>query len=363
MDDHRPARRQGARLYVAALAAALGACVPLGPRTIDWGRTAYNQAVQQTDAQQLLLNIVRQRYNDPVMFLDVTNISSTTTRTATFGLSSFLPSRGAESVTGSIGGTFTETPLIFYAPATGEKFVRQILTPLDLKTLSLLLQSGWSIERVLVIAGDSINGIRNSVAGRGRDGATPYAEYRALVAALRDLQRDGQLTAGLEPGGAAGDTLLLTPAADALGSPAYAAVCRILGLRCDGRPIRVRLGLGAPPPGGDTVTLATRSLYAAFYFLSDAVDVPADDLARGAVQTRALAGGPFDRATGDLLRISHAAAEPAEAAVKVFHRGAWFYIAETDADSKTTFALMSLMLLLQGGDSARMAPLVSVSPG
>lgn len=348
------------------MAMALGAasCTPLGPTAIKAQRTLYNEAVQQTEAQQLLLNIVRQRYNDPVMFLDVTNISSTTTRTATTGLSAIIPTSNPDTLGATLGGTMTETPLVFYAPNTGEKFVRQILTPLDLRTLSLILQAGWSIERVLLAAGDSINGIRNSMAGAGRPGERTYPEYRALAAALRDLQRDGQLVASIEPGSDGGkDTLVLTPAAGAASSASYKTVCGILSLRCDGHPLRFRLGLGAAPAGSDYATLATRSLYATFYFLSDGVAPPEDQLARGAVQRRNLAAGPFDPASGDLFRVQASADEPAHAAVKVFYRDAWFSIADTDADSKTTFALVSMLLMLQAGDSNRMTPLVSVSPG
>ena len=74
------------------LALALGACAPFGPQALRAGRPAYNEAVQQTEAQQLLLNIVRQRYNDPVLFLDVTSISSGASRQLTTSfLGKFIP--------------------------------------------------------------------------------------------------------------------------------------------------------------------------------------------------------------------------------------------------------------------------------
>ena len=81
------------------------------------------------------------------------------------------------------------------------------------------------------------------------------------------------------------------------------------------------------------------------------------------MQARGLDGGPFDRSANDLFQVHSSGEEPADAAVKVFYRNTWFYISETDVDSKTTFSLMSMLLMLQGGDPARMSPLVSVSPG
>ena len=65
----------------------VGGCSQLGPKVLTSGRPLYNIAVQETEAQQLLLNIVRQRYRDPVLFLDVTSISSGFSRQAVAGLS------------------------------------------------------------------------------------------------------------------------------------------------------------------------------------------------------------------------------------------------------------------------------------
>ena len=48
---------------------ALSGCTSIGARGLELSRTSFNTAIQQTDAEQLLLNIVRQRYSDPVMFL------------------------------------------------------------------------------------------------------------------------------------------------------------------------------------------------------------------------------------------------------------------------------------------------------
>ena len=172
----------------------LAGCVSIGPRGLELSRTEFNSAIQRTDGEQLLLNIVRQRYNDPVMFLEVASVSSSISRTASLNLSGFFPGGGSpESYNGGVGGSYSDSPLVFYSPNTGERFVRQILTPIDLRTISLLLQSGWSIERVLLVAGDSFAGLKNTTTGAG--------DYQALVDHLRTLQRADQLIPASEPGG------------------------------------------------------------------------------------------------------------------------------------------------------------------
>ncbi len=332
-----------ARMAALMCAVALAGCAQLGPRYLAAGRPLYNEAVQQTDAQQLLLNIVRQRYNDPVLFLDVTNITSKSTYSVSSNVTAIIPFSGTGSLEPEFGPRVEDSPLIFYTPNNGEKFVRQVLTPLDLRTLALVLQAGWSIERVLLLAGESMNGIRNAAGD----------DYRTLVSALRDLQRSGDMMIGVEAA-AAGPAITLSFSVRARELPAYQSACKMLHSDCGGAPVVLRHGFGAPVAHGAPATLATRSIYSALYFLADGVEVPAADT-NGAAR----APGPV-MPSEDLFRVRTSPSEPARAAVKVRYRDAWFYIADNDGDTKVTFALLSMLLTLQAGDSAKVAPLITL---
>lgn len=333
--------------------ATLAGCASIGPRGIELSRINFNHAIQSTDAEQLLLNIVRQRYNDPVMFLEVASVSSSMSRTANLSLSGLFPTGpGNETYNGGLGGNYSDSPLVFYSPNTGERFVRQILTPIDLRTISLLLQSGWSIERVLLVAGDSFGGFKNAAVGS--------REFRTVVDHLRTLQRNDQLTFAMEKSEGV-DVLAMIPATSALATEAYREICRLIKVPADGRALRVQLGVGERTENSSYIYLATRSLYSSFYFLSNGVDISQNDLKASVIQPRTLAGGVFD-AGSDLFRIRVSDSKPDDAAVKVEYRKQWFYIPAADQDSRTTFALLSMMLMLQSGDSARMAPLISLSP-
>ena len=103
-------------------------------------------------------------------------------------------------------------------------------------------------------------------------------------------------------------------------------------------------------------------MYASLFFLSSGVEGPAADLAAGVLQPRRLSGGPFDGG-GDLFRVRASDTEPRDAAVKVRYRDEWFHLEGNDLDSRTTFALLSMMLTLQGGDMTRVTPLITVSSG
>src|SRR5271156_5584694 len=61
---------------VVALAASVGASGCLGPKAIKYTRLRYNEVVRDTNDEQLLINIVRLRYADSPVFIDLPSITS-----------------------------------------------------------------------------------------------------------------------------------------------------------------------------------------------------------------------------------------------------------------------------------------------
>jgi hypothetical protein len=98
------------------------------------------------------------------------------------------------------------------------------------------------------------------------------------------------------------------------------------------------------------------------YFLSQGVDVPAVDAAQGRVTvTRTPDGRPFswDLAIGRVFHVNTSTSEPTNAYVRVFYRDAWWSIADTDLNSKTTFNLLTLLFNLKAGGKAGSEPFMS----
>ena len=59
-----------------AFAVLLDGCAQLGPSLVKAGRNEYNAAVAQTDDEQIVLNLVRLRYADNPMWLDVSSVTT-----------------------------------------------------------------------------------------------------------------------------------------------------------------------------------------------------------------------------------------------------------------------------------------------
>jgi hypothetical protein len=55
---------------------AVSGCNIVGPAAINGGRVQYNTAIQQTNNEQLLLNLARLRFLDSPYFIEVAGISA-----------------------------------------------------------------------------------------------------------------------------------------------------------------------------------------------------------------------------------------------------------------------------------------------
>jgi hypothetical protein len=117
---------------------------------------------------------------------------------------------------------------------------------------------------------------------------------------------------------------------------------------------------------GAAISLVTRSLMGVLFYVSQGVVVPPEDQAAGRVTvTRAVDGAPFDwlEVTGDLLHVRASRTRPADAYVAIHYRGAWFYIADNDLGSKSTFALLTQLFALQGGEVRSSGPVLTLPVG
>jgi hypothetical protein len=233
---------------------------------------------------------------------------------------------------------------------------------MDLDSLLLLSSSGWSIERLLRVIANRVNGLPNA---HQASGPTPlrepvYEDFIRVAKLLRFLQERDGITGGYH--NVDGKRV---PAVrierTAMGSNEVRELYTLLGLR-PGQEIIV-LDTRGRRPRRDKIGFELRPLLGIMFFLSHAVEIPEHDRAAGRVTvTRDGDGQPFDwsRVTGDLLVIKTQAEPPANAAVAVRYRGSWFYIDDSDVNSKYTFMLLRSLTALQAGEIERAGPLLTL---
>ena len=344
-----------------ALSLLASGCAYHGPDALRMTRPEYNVVIQQTNEQELLLNLVRLKYHDTPYFLSVEKVASSLDFNRSLSLGAAIPERGNKSFSLAGGVGFAEKPTLFYSPLEGDKFVRQMMTPLSLDTLILLANSGWSVERVFAVTLQEMNGVRNAPTASGPTPSNEpeFRDFRAALKHLRALQMRKWVELGRAPEGGGLELRFAAAAADDADARAFK---RLLGLDPARGHYRLVPGLGGN--GGDSIRVAPRSLIATMNYLSQGVEAPVLDLEAGRV-TRTLGndGKDFDwqAMLSGIFRVTPSAEAPDNAAVAVRYRNSWFRIADNDLDSKATFSLLSQLLALQGGQTPGQGAAISYS--
>ncbi len=350
-------------LQLICLGAVVG-CSLTGPENLKGGRGLYNVAIQQTNNEQMLLNLVRLRYVDTPFFLTVTSVSTSfTIEGSALAAGEFNTDTSTGTV--GVGARVVSSPTVTYTPVQGEQFAERLLSPMELRTVLLLANSGWSIERVFRLCVRSIEGLQNAPRASGPTPKDPpvYERFLRAVQLLRHLQKTGMLTLARE-GDADDGKLVLEISRDALDWEETREFTELLGLTPGLHRYRV---LGSARTGPDAIGVVTRSLMGAFYYAAQGVDVPESDLLAGrAVDTRRPDGGRFDwrKFSQGLLQIHSGSERPsADVYVSVPYRSSWFYMSDSDSDAKATFSLLAHLFALSAGESPSPGPILTLPVG
>jgi hypothetical protein len=341
-----------------------GCAAHLGPQSIRQSHRPYNDSVIESLNEQLLLNLVRLKYRDNPYFIEVSSITSQSTFEGSVGVGGFFPFQGARagSLTPAVSALYADNPVVSYQPLQGEAFIQKVMAPIPMEALMQLSQSGWSISRVMRIAVEQANHLHNapSASGPTPTMAPEYEAFLGMALELRRLQQTQGIDLVLE-----GNSIAMTFDPSRISSAETRALRGALGLHPSGesivltvRPQRTRRV--------NELFLQTRSLAGALFFLSHNIDVPPAHQREGLVTTTLSADGtPFDwnRVSGDLLKVHSSAAPPRGDFVSVHYRGHYFYIADNDLDSKSTFMLLNQLFNLLAGDVKKSAPVLTIPVG
>lgn len=97
----------------------LNGCTHLGPQTVPRDRFDYNKAISDSWKEQTLLNIVKIRYADMPLFVEVASIVSGYTLEGSVSLGGTLSSEDAvqgDFLSLGTAGKYTDRPTITYVP-------------------------------------------------------------------------------------------------------------------------------------------------------------------------------------------------------------------------------------------------------
>ncbi|MSR62081.1 MAG: hypothetical protein EXS08_06530 [Planctomycetes bacterium] len=132
----------------------------LGPATIPRDRIDYGASIARAGQEQLLTNLVKLRYAEIPVFLEVSSIINQYSLEGQLSVGGAFPGitdRTAYSV--NAGARYADKPTISYAPLSGENFIKRLLTPIRPEALLSLVQAGWPIDIVFLTTVRAINGV------------------------------------------------------------------------------------------------------------------------------------------------------------------------------------------------------------
>jgi hypothetical protein len=402
-------------VLVAFLAA--GGC--LGPTAVSMTRTRYNEVYRRTNDEQLLLNIVRLRYADSPIFIDLPNITSQFEASAQANYSYGLNGAGPGLNNLGFGELFVrDTPTLSYHPRSGREIAKALLSPLSAELFSVV-NAGANIEQFMVMAINDINDVPNAARSiamipTGPDDNILFRRGVRLLAALEQRGAVELTVRRLEDTDTVSDPI---PVERVRGGDLVAATKEEYVFRREGseqmtvrkqektlvlhirdqdrnapealemaRIFRVVPGLtiykikseltGEHPqrkPGvseerdvGDTVYVNMRSMLQMAAFLSKGVRIPPEHVQRGIAPMTPMGSGQlydWTNVTAGIFCVQVQPHKPKGAEVAVKYRDHWFYIAPDDVQSRAALAIFEILFAVQESEGAPSGPVLTLPVG
>jgi len=333
------------------------------------GRNAYNVAIQVSNNEQMLLNLVRLRYFDNPYFIDVSTVTTQFTYRA--AASASIPIPGFNSSNPFVLGgdvSWQNQPTLQFTPLEGQAFSQQLLTPIDLTTIQQLIYSGWDVDRVFRLVIQSFDELDNAPEASGPilERMPSYEEFFDATRLMRYFQLRNELRMGVQihEDKDKSTTDKLQIAFPYEGEEAKRLASMLKGVYSSNGNYVLSMELGFNVKG--QIGVYPRSILSCMYYLSRGVEVPKVDRQQGKApstfsdEKNLFAWGDL---IGSLMKVKTCQCMPKNAYVVIKYRKHWFYIDDSDAQSKQTFLLLLQLYNLQAGQPKVAPPVLTLPLG
>lgn len=402
-------KRQNVLLLLVAVLLGLTGC-GVQSKIIQHRHWELNDTIRATHNEQLLLNIVRLRYDDPPYFLQVSSITTSFGAQGNLGASGQIP-KGGPNVLGLSGGiAYSESPVVTWSLPDSRDYFGRLLAPMGADQLTALATSGWDPTRILRVGVKKMNRLRNKDFQVDEGIITPpsYDEFLEALNLIRELTREGVIDLAYGVKSSMGGTKFPLQQLDTTAIPdglAYGLqfmtrddpntveplkLFKPLFLRFSKRsdddprarrlrellnlnPKKYSFGIVDTASSGveqlrsesgqlsqvfeekpmDEIVVNNRSMMEVLFFASAFVEVPEAEISRKAVRV----GGLVDP---NLFTVLNSAYEPSDAWLKVKFRGNWFYIAAGDLNSRASFGMLNALFESVVGNVPGAKPLLTL---
>ncbi len=343
-----------------------------GPSALSNTHPAYNQAIVKSLGEQMLLNLVRLKYRDEAYFLKVSSVTAALTLIASGGLDTEIDlAPGGNILKPRLGINYADRPTISYTPLQGEDFLKSVLSSISLEAILVLTQSGWSVERVFGLCIERMNELYNAprASGPTPKDAPKYKKFKRMLMLFRELQLTGDIEIGpdLDLDEKSKSLVMLFEGND-VDRKVRQELNSLLGFNrkplVDKKVHRMKISTNFLRMKPHQITVRTRSISSLLFYLSQNVEIPKEHKDAGLITiTKTLDGQNFnwgETPAGSVFKIQSSDSHPDNAFLSIFYRGFWFYIADNDLQSKSTFMLLTQLFDLQAGQTKYTGPTLTL---
>lgn len=339
-------------------------CSTVSLGDVPSNRENYNRALDTSENEQFLLNVVRLHYGENPYFVGVDSITAATSlmtgANGDFGVNNvYAPINGVKwSISPQI--SFSQTPTITYSPVQGGKFAKGMLAALSMDKVYLLLQSGYSPKEVMKLVFNRIGTLSNgAMAAHSGAAVVPNsADFDGFINTLDNLASANQIHAELT-------SYESKPAIFIYAANMEAATTLAQGLHLSKPYTKLIFAstlLGDSKQPENVISVYTRSFFNVLGFVSKDVDTPQREESATSEYNRPLAAANVDWSsyTYKMFHVREKSSEPDNALTKTEYEGNWYYIVDNDELSKSTLVLLKLIYSLQMGEVQANLPLITI---
>jgi hypothetical protein len=338
-------------------------CAGIGPKTIPRDRFDYASAISDSWKNQLLLNMVKIRYADSPVFVDVASVISQYALEGEVQLgASFASNPSSNSQNVGATGKYTDRPTITYAPLIGKKFAESLMTPIPPPAIFFLIQAGWPVDFVFRTCVQSINNIHNR-SGSQVNVREADPEFYRVVSLLVDVQKSGAVGMRIKTLEDKREATVFSFRQKNISPEIESQIRsakRILGLNPDAAEFRIVYG--SAPRNDNELAVLSRSMLEIIVELGSYIDVPMVHVDEGRTNETLIDQMDVSAEFGPLIEIHSDDEEPEDAFVAVQYRDYWFWIDDRDLKSKRMFSFVMLLFTFTEKEKAY-APLVTIPAG
>ena len=339
----------------------LSGCAMVGPGSISMGRADYNEAINKTEDEQMLMSIVKGRYGETFSLLSVTGVAANVRFTANAGAQAGVGPK--ENYLGNIvplngGVAYEESPTITYSPVQGADYLQQLMSPVSLDILVLSIRNELASGNALVLLANRINDLQNPDF-LSRQAAGPNVRFKRFADLNRELVQEGIVQWVADPREDVPFDILISRYA-----PEYLSRVReyldLLGLPMASdvsEDIVLPVYFGVKGRDTNGVDISTRSTVGLIQLLRSAIVVPKEHLDKRLTVEYSKPG-----LAGEGICIYSSMDKPENASVAIRYRGYWFYIAENDGRTKNFYMMVRTLwsATIAAGTDQRAAPVLTL---